>query len=30
MKKEDKAVLIEKSKETLAQYSCVYLNENTK
>ncbi len=29
MKKEDKAVLIEKIKETLAQYSCVYLTETT-
>ena len=29
MKKEDKAVLIEKIKETLASYSCVYLTETT-
>ena len=29
MRKEDKAVLIEKIKETLAQYSCVYLTETT-
>ena len=29
MRKEDKAVLIEKIKETLSQYSCVYLTETT-
>ena len=29
MKKEDKSVLIEKIKETLASYSCVYLTETT-
>jgi large subunit ribosomal protein L10 len=29
MRKEDKAILIEKIKDTLAQYSCVYLTETT-
>ncbi len=29
MRKEDKAILIEKIKETLAQYSCVYLTSTT-
>lgn len=29
MRKEDKAVLIEKIKDTLAQYSCVYLTSTT-
>jgi len=29
MRKEDKATLIEKIKDTLAQYSCVYLTETT-
>ena len=29
MRKEDKAILIEKIKDTLARYSCVYLTETT-
>lgn len=29
MRKEDKAVLIDKIKDTIAQYSCVYLTSTT-